>query len=401
MESALPGLSPADEAARMDAVRRYDILDTPPDGAFDRITALAARLSDVPISTITIVDEDRIWFKSAVGLDGVSQIDREPGLCASAIVHPVPYIVTDASLDPRTLSNSLVCGELGLRFYLAVPLRTSDGHNLGTLNVIDSAPRAVREGEIENLEDLATVVVDELELRLAAKRAVELESLRAASEFRDTIVAGISHEMRTPVAVLQGIADLGLTDDISPEQADHVQAVFKRQVRHLGRLVEQFLDYAALEHGRAPTVQVVPTDIAALLGEIVELYADRGELTLEVRGDVPRGMVDPARTRQIVSELVANGLRFGPSDAPVALVLAAAGGEVTVSVIDQGPGVSESARDHVFEKDYRAPDSTGSGLGLFVARALAEAQGARITLDDGDAGGRFTLTVPAADEARG
>lgn len=162
------------EAERLQAVRRYDILDTPPDGAFDRIAALAARLFSVPIATVTIVDRDRIWFKASHGLS-VDEIGRDPGLCASAILQDAPYLVTDARADPRTLSNPLVAGELGLRFYAAAPIRTHDGFNLGTVNIIDQHPRTLDEAEIATLSDLAAIVVDELELRLAARRTVELE----------------------------------------------------------------------------------------------------------------------------------------------------------------------------------------------------------------------------------
>ena len=166
---------PQNEDARMAAVRRYDVLDSPPDGAFDRVTALAARLFDVPIALVTIVDNDRIWFKSRQGLD-VGEIGRDPGLCASAILEDKPYLVSDAATDPRTLANPLVAGELGLRFYAAAPLTTHDGHNLGTLCVIDRQPRDLTEAEINTLRDLASVVIDELELRLSARRTVGLEA---------------------------------------------------------------------------------------------------------------------------------------------------------------------------------------------------------------------------------
>jgi sigma-B regulation protein RsbU (phosphoserine phosphatase) len=165
-------LIPSNEAERIAAVRRYEILDTPPDGAFDRIAALAARLFDVPIAIVSVVDTDRIWFKSHHGLEGVSQIDREPGLCASAILHQEPWIVTDALNDPRTLANPLVAGELGLRFYAGAPLRTREGFGLGTLCVIDHEPRQVTDNETSILTDLAALVVDELELRLSARSAV-------------------------------------------------------------------------------------------------------------------------------------------------------------------------------------------------------------------------------------
>ncbi|HEX8862668.1 MAG TPA: GAF domain-containing protein [Actinomycetes bacterium] len=156
------------EAARLAAVRRYGILDTSPDGAFDRVARLAARLFATPIATVTIVDEQRIWFKARHGLDDVTEIPRDPGLCASAILHDEPYLVTDARVDPRTLHHPLVRGELGLRFYAAAPIVTVDGYRLGTVNVIDRTPRQVRRDDLTMLQDLAAIVADELELRLAA-----------------------------------------------------------------------------------------------------------------------------------------------------------------------------------------------------------------------------------------
>lgn len=163
-----------EEEERLAAVRRYAILDTPPDGAFDRICALAARFFDVPLASVTIVDEDRIWFKAVQGLDAV-EIPRAPGLCASAILQDEPYVIEDGLSDPRTAHNQLVHGELGVRFYAAAPIVTADGHRLGTVNVIGTKPRAVTEPELQTLRDLAAIVMDELELRLAALREIRSE----------------------------------------------------------------------------------------------------------------------------------------------------------------------------------------------------------------------------------
>lgn len=161
------------EQDRIHALRRYHILDTPPDGAFDKITALAAQLFNVPIAVISLVDTDRIWFKSRHGLEA-QEVDRTPGLCASVILNDVPYVLTDASIDPRSLANPLVAGELGFRFYAGVPLTTHDNHNLGVLCVIDFEPRTINEEKINILNTLAQVVMDEMELRLAARRIDEL-----------------------------------------------------------------------------------------------------------------------------------------------------------------------------------------------------------------------------------
>lgn len=126
---------PPKETQRLAAVRRYEIFDMPSDGTFDRITALVARLFSVPIAIVSLVVHDRIWFKSHHGLDA-QEICRDPGLCASAILQDEVYTVLDEKTDPRTLTNPLVAGEFGLRFYAAAPLTTHDGFNLGTLSVV-------------------------------------------------------------------------------------------------------------------------------------------------------------------------------------------------------------------------------------------------------------------------
>ncbi|MCC3295089.1 protein kinase [Arthrobacter sp. zg-Y411] len=166
-----PELLPANEAQRMDAVRRYELLDTPPDGAFDRVTALAARIFNVPVAIVSVVDTDRIWFKSHHGTE-VTEIGRDPGLCASAILQDGVYVVGDARQDPRTLSNPLVAGEFGLQFYAGVPLETSDGYNLGTFCILDTVPRRFSPEEAGTLADLAAIVMNDLELRLESRRAV-------------------------------------------------------------------------------------------------------------------------------------------------------------------------------------------------------------------------------------
>ena len=176
-------LLPENEPARMRAVRRYDILDTPADGTFDALTSLASRYFGVPIAIVSIVDSDRIWFKSHHGVDA-QEVGRDPGLCASAVLQGTQHwVVENAAVDPRTLTNPLVAGELGLRFYAGVPLRTHDGYNLGTFCILDQEPRQVTEEDLQVLEDLASVVMDHLELRLAARRTVQREAeLRTQAE---------------------------------------------------------------------------------------------------------------------------------------------------------------------------------------------------------------------------
>jgi serine/threonine protein kinase len=169
-QPATESIIPENEPARMAAVHRYDILDSPPDGTFDRITALAARLFSVPIAIVSVVDHDRVWFKSHHGLE-IDQLGRDAGMCASAILHDGPWIIEDARVDVRALSNPLVAGEFGLRFYAGIPLRTSDGFNLGTLCILDREPRKLDTADVTTLEDLAAIVMNDLELRRESRHA--------------------------------------------------------------------------------------------------------------------------------------------------------------------------------------------------------------------------------------
>ena len=164
--------STSEESARIEAVARYDILDTSPDVAFDRVAAIAAKLFEVPMATVCIVDSDRIWFKASLGLDGVQEVSREPGLGASAIMQGEPYLVTHARTDPRTASHPFVTGEMGLQFFASAPIISADGHALGSVSVMDTEPRDATPEQLAMLVDLAAVVMDQLELRLMVLTAL-------------------------------------------------------------------------------------------------------------------------------------------------------------------------------------------------------------------------------------
>jgi serine/threonine protein kinase len=165
-----PGAPTAeDEAERMNAVRRYGMLDTPTDPVFDHVTTLAARLLEVPVALISFVDHHRIYFLSHHGLD-FDEIDRDDGLCGIAMREAEPWVVENASTDVRTADNPWVTGEFGMRFYASVALRAPDGFALGTLSILDFEPRTLTETEVATLVDLAALVIDELELRLEASR---------------------------------------------------------------------------------------------------------------------------------------------------------------------------------------------------------------------------------------
>ncbi|MCU1524534.1 MAG: hypothetical protein JWO18_1428 [Microbacteriaceae bacterium] len=149
---------------------RPEILDTLPDEVLHHVTAMAARLFSAPISIVSVVDHDRTWFKSHYGPD-VERIARAVDLSKASIPQDEPVIVEDGRTDPRTSSSTFFTGPLGLRFYVGVPLKRRDGQTIGTLSVLDFLPGTASEAEIENLQDLAALVVAQLEQRQEGMRS--------------------------------------------------------------------------------------------------------------------------------------------------------------------------------------------------------------------------------------
>lgn len=153
-----------DEAERLRLLHSLKLLDTHPEEAFDRITRLVARALNVPIALVSLIDEQRQWFKSRIGL-GVTETPREHAFCAHAILQTAPLVVDDATADARFCDNPLVKGEPNIRFYAGVPLRTTGGLALGTLCAIDSRPRTLTREEVDTLCDLADLVSKEIHAR--------------------------------------------------------------------------------------------------------------------------------------------------------------------------------------------------------------------------------------------
>jgi diguanylate cyclase (GGDEF)-like protein len=155
------------ERQRLEALARYDILDTPEEEAFERVTRLATRILAVPMATVTFLDGHRQWFKSRQGVDAC-ETDRGPALCDLAIRQSDPLIIPDTLRDGRFSENPFVVGPPFLRFYAGIPLRSAEGHNIGTLCAMSPEPRAIAADEIAILQDLAGVVMDAMELRMLA-----------------------------------------------------------------------------------------------------------------------------------------------------------------------------------------------------------------------------------------
>lgn len=377
------------ETRRIEALRRYQILDTPPDGNFDGVTALAAKLLKVPIALTTLVDTDRIWFKSHHGLD-IEQIGRDPGLCASAILDGVPYVVEDAKFDLRTLANPLVAGEFGLRFYAAVPLCTYDNHRLGTLCVIDKEPREFGPDEVEILTTLAAIVMDQMELRLASRAIAEKNAeLAELNEEKDGFLATAAHDLRNPLNSITLMGELLKEQNVGPlnePQVEMIAAVCESSEFML-KLVNDYLEFSSIGSGRVllDKLLVDPALVIETCLKALQAIAARKSirLTCELQAELPELSLDPARIRQALANLIDNAIKFTPPGGAVVVRAQLVADSLVIEVNDDGPGILAEEIGLLF-KPFSATSTrpTGAekstGLGLSIAKRLTEAHGGSI-----------------------
>lgn len=393
----------------MAALYRYDVLDTPPEHAFDHIAELAAHLLDAPIALVSLIDRDRQWFKACVGLS-----ERETGLDASFCVYAIqtegPTIVPDATSDARFADTPLVTGEPGIRFYAGVPLEISSGHRIGTLCVIDTTPRpGVDEAVLQHLQHLAQLVVDELELRrevkVRAQREDELDRARQSAEkarkeaeeanaAMSRFLAGIVHDLRTPLTRMLLFTDLleRSMDDPSPEHLEKIRTAGEQ----LESMIRSLLDLSRLRSGRV-SFDLGPVEVGELVRTVSGKVQDTeraAQRTVEV--DLPetslKALADTEALHRVVENLVSNALKYTEPDDQISISAHPTqaafedeeGGEtsqpaVCIEVCDTGPGIEPDLLETLFNPFVRGnQEGDGMGLGLAIAKDLMEAMDGRI-----------------------
>ena len=238
----------------------------------------------------------------------------------------------------------------------------------------------------------------------ARERRARIESALRSSRAREELIAGASHDMQTPLAVLTGLIEtMTGNGELPSERREEAFRTMRRQANLLQHLVRQFVDYTRLKAGRRLAIDPRPSQVGPIVEHVVSIQAESDPIEVDVPDDLPQAQIDPDRLRQVLMNLVSNAIKFSPPGSPPRIVARSQRESVEVAVIDRGHGIEPEDRSHLFEEFHRggAEAGPGSGIGLYMSRLLMEPQGVEIVVEsDPGKGSTFTLVIPRADQTR-
>jgi len=406
---------PPNEVARLAALDSYEILDSPPEPSFDTLVRLTAQIFQVPTALVSLVDRERQWFKARVGID-VCETDRTVAFCAHAILTRAPLIVEDALEDPRFADNPLVVGPPHVRFYAGAPLISSDGFQLGTLCILDSAPRRFDESETEQLCDVARLVVDQLELRkrglLLAEQTDQLRTqtrrLSRANRELDEFVQSAAHDLRAPLRHIIGFSQL-LEKSLATTLGERERGFLSRIVESTGRMDQllQALYEFAQTAGEIELERVSASEAVRDVLEDLSLAIEGVGAEIHV-GKLPDVCANGAHLRRVIQNLLDNAIKYrSKTREPVKIdILATPLGKAwKFEVRDNGVGFSDAIQEQIFCPFRRAcleQEVEGLGMGLALCKRVIERMNGRIWAESKpDEGSSFYFTLPDANADKG
>jgi len=375
---------------RLEALRELGILDTPAEVEFDDVVLLASTLCDSPVALISLVAEDRQWFKARVGFP-LLQTDLDHSVCKYALTKADLLIIPDLRLDPRTAGNPLVTGEPFIRFYAGAPLRDGNGVPIGSLCVIDTEPRptGLTEAQAKGLRVLGRHVTALLEARWAVRQFIlqkesdlavtraELTAERRTAELREQYAAVLSHDLRNPLAAID--AGLRLVARApSSDRASEVLSMMKLSVARMAELIENTLDLTRTRRGRGLGIRsTTDVPLSPVLEQVVAEVRSaspecRIDTSIELTAPVP---CDPDRIGQMISNLLSNAVTHGDGTQPIIFTARTANNLLTLSVANGGSAIPPAILERIFQPFAQgvASEGQGLGLGLYIAAEIARA----------------------------
>ena len=367
------------------------------------------------VSSLYLLDRDgeNLTLAATNGLDrfqiGRAQVPFGGGVTGRVAATREPIVIPDVSHDDRFLWVRGIDQRRFIASMLSVPLVWND-QTVGVLNVQTEDRREFAPSDVAHLRAIADLLAGIVEKgriqREAEARAAELKQI---DEARAELIALVTHELRTPLAVVRAYTELLAEEpQLEGRESRDMERRERRagwyrstmeQVARLDRLVDSIL--ASVRVGSEPAAELVPVDVGQVIAEAAQ---EMSPLVKRHRLELNEGirlfaLTDPSRLRQILEHLVENAVKYAPPETAITLDWKMADGSVRIGVSDEGPGIPEEWRERIFEPYARRETHTarGSGIGLYAARKLAESVGARLWCEPAKGhGARFVIALPAA-----
>ncbi len=397
------------EVARLATTARTwdELLETAVDGTRDALHA--------DVSSLYLLDRDGAYLTLAAtnGLDrfqiGRARVPFGEGVTGHVAATQHPLIIPDVKAEPRFLWVRGIDQRRFVASMLSVPLTWHD-QTVGVLNVQTERPRRFSDADVAQLSAVADLLAGIVEKgRQQSEAEARVEALKAIDEARSELIALVTHELRTPLAVVRAYADLLAEEpqlagresrDIERRQTRAAwHSATLEQIERLDRLVDSIL--ASVRVVPEDAASVSPVDVEALVSEVLHsLRPLVGHHQVAVSG-APRlhALADAPRLRQIVEHLVENAVKYAPAETTISIDWSLVEGSVQLGVSDEGPGIPDEWRERIFEPYARRDTHTarGSGIGLYAAKRLGESMGARLWCEPARPhGARFVVALPAA-----
>lgn len=416
------------DPARLAALTRLNLLDTPADPSFDRLTALAARMIHAPVSLVSLVDTERQFFKSQVGLSEPWASRRQTPLshafCRHVVERNEPLIVSDARYHPLVFDNPAI-SDLGIVAYAGMPLRTSDGCTIGALCVIDHEPRVWTEQELGLLSELAELTAREIELRdqyeqrhraetelyavsQAKLREAEIlvERVRNLEQMKTEMIRVVAHDLRNPLGLVMGYSELMLEegDSLSEHHREFMQSIHRSGKKML-MLINDLLSLERLTASQEENFQPIALD--ELAREVYEANCESARVAAhdyryESDGSAYCTMGDMAQLREAMENLISNAIKYTPPGGRITVRLKGRGDHVLFQVEDTGYGIPKEEQGRLFQAFFRSlAEETyaigGTGLGLHLVKSIVERHHGEVVFEsEYSKGSTFGLVLPRA-----
>lgn len=375
---------PPDETGRLAALRGLHMLDTPPEDDFDQIVALASRICGTPMSLVSLVDEDRQWFKAKVGLEK-DESARDVSFCAYAILGRDLMVVPDARQDRRFADNPAVTVDPGIRFYAGAPLVTSDGYGVGTLCVVDGQPRTLSLEQLQALRALARQVTAQMELRhYATALAGANHRLREAEQWREGIIALAGGPLRAPLTELRGYLD-ALSSGAAPDGTVAV-ARLREHAPALHDLLGMVIGAAGDDD--APALRMREIDLTRIVQRAVAavrpIAATKQIWIVNYPGPPLPVMADPVRLEQALMHLLFSAVKYTSVGGRLRVCTEVeAGPAVRLDDLDVPDGERPQLFEHVYYGAIAQPAHlAGPDHSLAITKQILDAHHATLALSD-------------------